>query len=124
MGIFLGSATISITLALIFYSIGTWSEHFQKGLRLWHIVFFVLGLCADSLGTAMMMEIADPMKGNALHGITGALALLLMAIHAAWAIYTYWKGSPKAKQNFSKISIFVWTFWLIPYILGIVLGIK
>lgn len=83
MGIFLGSATISITLALIFYSIGTWSEHFQKGLRLWHIVFFVLGLCADSLGTAMMMEIADPMKGNALHGITGALALLLMAIHAA-----------------------------------------
>ena len=89
MGIFLGSATISITLALIFYSIGTWSEHFQKGLRLWHIVFFVLGLCADSLGTAMMMEIADPMK-----------------------------------QNFSKFSIFVWTFWLIPYILGIVLGIK
>lgn len=115
----LSSAIVSITLALIFYSIGTWSEHFQKGLRLWHIVFFVLGLCADSLGTAMMMEIADPMKG-----ITGALALLLMAIHAAWAIYTYWKGSPKAKQNFSKFSIFVWTFWLIPYILGIVLGIK
>ena len=31
------------------------------------------------------------MKENALHGITGALALILMAIHAAWAIYTYWK---------------------------------
>ena len=47
-----------------------------------------------------------------------------MAIHAAWAIYTYWKGNAKAKQKFSKFSIFVWTFWLIPYILGIVLGIK
>lgn len=58
------------------------------------------------------------------HGITGALALILMAIHAAWAIYTYWKGNAKAKQKFSKFSIFVWIFWLIPYILGIVLGIK
>ena len=64
------------------------------------------------------------MKENALHGITGPLALILMAIHAAWAIYTYWKGNAKAKQKFSKFSIFVWTFWLIPYILGIVLGIK
>lgn len=64
------------------------------------------------------------MKENALHGITGALVLILMAIHAAWAIYTYWKGNAKAKQKFSKFSIFVWIFWLIPYILGIVLGIK
>ncbi|HIT39367.1 MAG TPA: TIGR03987 family protein [Candidatus Caccoplasma intestinavium] len=124
MGTLLSSAIVSITLALIFYSIGTWSEHFQKGLRLWHIVFFILGLCADSLGTAIMTKIAGPMKENALHGITGALALILMAIHAAWAIYTYWKGNAKAKQKFSKFSIFVWTFWLIPYILGIVLGIK
>ena len=50
------------------------------------------------------------MKENALHGITGALALILMAIHAAWAIYTYWKGNAKAKQKFSKFSIFVWIF--------------
>lgn len=61
-----------MTLALTFYSIGTWGEHIEKRLRLWHIVFFILGLCADSFGTALMTEMADPAKKDLLHGITGA----------------------------------------------------
>ena len=124
METFLVTAIVSMTLALTFYSIGTWGEHIEKRLRLWHIVFFILGLCADSFGTALMTEMADPAKKDLLHGITGAAALFLMAIHALWAILTYWKGSPKAKRNFSKFSVFVWAFWLIPYALGIVLGMK
>lgn len=47
-----------------------------------------------------------------------------MAVHALWAILTYWKGSMKAKRNFSKFSVFVWAFWLIPYVLGIILGMR
>ena len=50
------------------------------------------------------------------------LAIILMAIHALWAIWTYWKGNEKAKKNFSRFSVFVWAFWLIPYIGGIFLG--
>lgn len=92
-----------MTLALTFYSIGTWGEHIEKRLRLWHIVFFILGLCADSFGTALMTEMADPAKKDLLHGITGAAALFLMAVHALWAILTYWKGSPKAKRNFQQV---------------------
>ena len=30
----------------------------------------------------------------------------------------------KAKRNFSKFSVFVWAFWLIPYVLGIILGMR
>ena len=62
METFLGTAIVSMTLALVFYSIGTWAERIEKRLRLWHIVFFLLGLCADSFGTAMMTEMADPVK--------------------------------------------------------------
>lgn len=122
---FLGTAIVSITLALVFYTVGTWAEKMQGELRLWHIVFFLLGLMADTLGTAIMAGIADE-KGNVspLHGVTGMLAIVLMAIHAAWAIGTYWKGSEKALRNFSKFSVFVWAFWLIPYVLGIVLGMS
>ena len=122
---FLGTAIISITLALVFYTVGTWAEKMQGELRLWHIVFFLLGLTADTLGTAIMAGIAGE-KGNVspLHGVTGMLAIVLMAIHAAWAIGTYWKGSEKALRNFSKFSVFVWAFWLIPYVLGIVLGMS
>ncbi|WP_065220676.1 MULTISPECIES: HsmA family protein [Butyricimonas] len=123
MTTFLGTAIVSMTLALVFYSIGTWAERIQKILKLWHITFFVLGLFADSFGTTVMIEIAGE-NMNSLHASTGALALLLMAIHALWAIWTYWKGSQRAKQNFSKFSVFVWAFWLIPYVLGIVLGMS
>lgn len=120
---FLGTAIVSITLALVFYTIGTWAERFQKELRLWHIVFFVLGLCADTMGTMIMSKIAGGEgDGDFLHAVSGLLAIILMAVHAVWAIYTYWRGTLKAKRNFSKFSVFVWAFWLMPYILGIFLG--
>lgn len=121
---FLGTAIVSITLALVFYSIGTWAERVQKVLKLWHIVFFLLGLVADSLGTTMMSNIAGGDNTNILHAVTGLMAILLMAVHACWAVFTFWKGSPKAKQKFSQFSILVWFFWLIPYILGICLGMR
>ena len=120
---FLETAIVSITLALIFYTIGTWAERLQKTLKIWHVVFFLLGLTADTLGTSIMSRIVNESGGEeVLHAITGLLALILMAVHALWAIWTYWRGSEKAKQNFSKFSVFVWAFWLIPYIIGAYLG--
>lgn len=136
MGTFVSMALVCITLALVFYSVGIWAERLQKMLKLWHIVFFVLGFVADYAGTAMMGSLSKGMVSAAassavsgsgalsLHGITGTLALLLMLVHALWAIWTYWRGSLKAKQNFSKFSVFVWAFWLIPYIGGILLGMS
>lgn len=121
---FLGTAIVSITLALVFYSIGTWAERVQKVLKLWHIVFFLLGLVADSFGTAVMSEIAGNAGTSVLHGVTGLMAIILMAVHAIWAIWTYWRGCPRAKQKFSRFSVFVWGFWLIPYVLGIYLGMR
>ena len=120
---FLETAIVSITLALIFYTIGTWAERLQKTLKIWHVVFFLLGLTADTLGTSIMSRIVNESGGEeVLHAITGLLAIILMAVHAIWAIWTYWRGSEKAKQNFSKFSVFVWAFWLIPYIIGAYLG--
>lgn len=120
---FFGTAIVSITLALVFYTIGTWGERLQKVLKAWHIVFFLLGLTADILGTGIMSRIVDEGGGEEfLHAVTGLLALILMAIHAIWAIWTYWRGSERAKRNFSKFSVVVWAFWLIPYIIGAYLG--
>ena len=120
---FLGTAIVSMTLALAFYSLGTWAERIQGVLKLWHIVCFCFGLASDRFGTAVRADMAGG-KMDLVHGSTGMLALVLMAVHAVWAILTYWKGSTKAKQNFSKFSVFVWAFWLIPYVLGIFLGMS
>ena len=76
--------TIIITGALIFYSIGVWSERFQGRLKAWHLVFFWLGLVCDTVGTGMMMEMAGGLTAD-VHGITGVIAIVLMFIHAIWA---------------------------------------
>ncbi len=50
--------------------------------------------------------------------VTGALALVLMAIHLAWALVVLWKGSETARQVFHRFSLGVWGLWLVPYVTG------
>lgn len=123
-GLMFYAAIILISGALVFYTIGTWAERIQKIIKPWHIVFFLLGLVCDTLGTTIMTCMAQRLGGvsDPLHAVTGVIAIILMGVHAVWAIVTYWKGSAKAKQNFSKFSVVVWAFWLIPYVLGIFMG--
>ena len=115
----LTAAIICMSFALMFYSIGIWAEHIEKMLKKWHIIFFVSGLIADSLGTYIMTELPGlDSHAGMLHLATGTIALLLMAFHAAWACVTYFWGSEHAKQNFHKFSILVWCFWLVPCVIS------
>jgi uncharacterized repeat protein (TIGR03987 family) len=50
------------------------------------------------------------------------IAILLMFVHASWAIWTYVKGSAEAKRHFNRFSIVVWCIWLIPYLIGMAIG--
>ncbi len=108
------AAMIIITMALIFYSIGVWSERFAGRLKYWHLVFFWLGLVCDTWGTGLMMEMAEGLTFD-LHGITGMIAILLMFIHAAWATVVLVRKDDLAINNFHKFSVIVWLIWLIPY---------
>jgi len=47
---------ILITLALVSYSTGVWSERIAGRLRGWHLIFFWMGLFFDTMGTGIMME--------------------------------------------------------------------
>ncbi|MCK4726716.1 MAG: TIGR03987 family protein [Anaerolineales bacterium] len=108
------SASIIITLALVFYSIGVWGERISGRLKPWHLVFFVLGLICDTWGTSLMFEMVGGMTFD-IHGITGLIAIILMFIHATWALIVLLKKDEKAIQNFHKFSLFVWLVWLVPY---------
>jgi len=108
------SATIIITIALIFYSIGVWAERILGRLKWWHLVFFILGLTFDTWGTGMMFEFVGGMSFD-IHGISGSIAILLMFIHAVWAFVVLLKQDEAAIQNFHKFSVIVWFIWLIPY---------
>ena len=106
--------TIIITLALIFYTIGVWSERFQGKLKSWHLIFFCLGLVCDTLGTGLMFELVGGMSWD-VHGVTGLIAIILMLIHAIGATVVLARQDSQWIANFHKFSVVVWLIWLIPY---------
>jgi uncharacterized repeat protein (TIGR03987 family) len=118
------SAIISISLALVFYSIGVWSEKIQGSLKKWHLCIFWIGFVFDTVGTTLMSKIAKEGFTFNFHGITGLVAILLMLIHAVWATRVLIKNNPEERKNFHKFSIIVWLIWLIPYLTGAIFGIS
>lgn len=105
---------ILITGALLFYSIGVWGEFFKKNLLRIHVVFFWSGLLFDTIGTTLMIFMAEGIKLD-LHSVSGAMAILLMLGHAIWATIVERSGTVIQKAQFHKYSLFVWLFWLIPF---------
>ena len=107
-------ASTFITFALVFYSIGVWGERLVGRLRWWHFVFFVLGLICDTVGTGMMFDFVGGMTFD-VHGISGLIAILLMFLHAVWALVVLLKKDEDALISFHRFSVFVWVVWLVPY---------
>ena len=123
------SAIVTISLALVFYTIGVWREHRERVLKKMHVLFFGFGLLFDTTGTSLMTIIAGEKAASNLftfyiHQFTGGLAIILMLVHFLWAIYVLVKGSEKAKANFHRFSVIVWGFWLIPYLVGMIIGMR
>lgn len=122
-------AIITITLALVFYTVGVFGERKAKSLKKKHVIIFWLGLVCDTIGTSTMGQIANSgtssitKAGLNIHGITGFLAIVLMLFHAAWATWVLYKNDEAKKEIFHKFSLMVWIVWLIPYVIGMIVGI-
>ena len=117
-------AVVAITLALVCYTIGVWWEHKDKVLRPIHLVFFWLGLILDATGThAMTLMAGDASSGlTGVHGITGLIAIVLMFIHAVWATIVLVRKDENSMHTFHRFSITVWAIWLVPFIIGMFMG--
>ena len=121
-------AVIAITLALIFYTIGVWSEHRARRLKAIHLDFFWAGFVCDTLGTRLMAQISDASTASgtmlSAHAVTGIIAILLMLIHAVWATIVLLRKDEKMQLTFHRFSLAVWCIWLIPFIIGMVMGMR
>lgn len=116
-------SSVLITLALVFYSLGVWSEKIAHHLKPWHVVAFWIGFSFDISGTWAMHNMASrPFNILEPHTLTGQIALWLMLFHAVWATWVIIKGSEKLRKDFHRFSLMVWLFWLIPYFGGMYLG--
>jgi len=115
------ASSIIITLALVFYSIGVWSERLSGRLKPWHLAFFWLGLVCDTIGTGMMFEMAGGMSLT-VHAVSGMLAIILMGIHAVWATIVLVRKDERMIRSFHRFSVAVWLIWLVPYFSPMILG--
>lgn len=117
-------AIITITFALLFYTVGIWGEKLSGTLKKWHLAMFWLGLICDTTGTLIMSSIAraENITGISTHAVTGTFAILLMLFHALWATVVLLKNDEKWKVSFHKFGILVWLIWLIPYVSGLIMG--
>lgn len=120
-------AIVLISAALVLYTSGVWAERRSGTLRAGHAALFAAGLACDASGTWLMAQIARTgtyeTSGVAtvlttLMAVTGALALVLMAVHLTWALVVLWKGSDAARRVFHRFSLGVWALWLVPYFTG------
>ena len=118
-------STVLITLALIFYSLGVWSERLARYLKPWHVVAFWIGFTFDVSGTyAMHLLAKGQFNITEPHTLTGQIALWLMLVHATWATSVVLKNNEKLRLSFHKFSLVVWLIWLIPYFGGMYLGMS
>ena len=80
-------------------------EKIQKELKVRHLVLFILGLICDSTGTAFMSKLADHSDGSIIgvHGVTGAIAIVLMIVHAAWAGAVLIRKDEKRQQDLKGV---------------------
>ncbi|MCC7023217.1 MAG: TIGR03987 family protein [Thermomicrobiales bacterium] len=118
----LAFAVITITIALILYTIGVWASKMSGRLCPWHLAFFWAGLIFDFIGTREMSQIAGSGFNLNLHAATGLIALILMAAHTIWATVTVIRGREYALESFSRFSVAVWVIWMVPYVTGMVLN--
>lgn len=108
------TASVIIGLALLFYTIGVWSERLAGRLKAWHLAFFWLGLVFDTWGTGMMFAYREGFTLD-VHGVTGMIAIVLMLVHAIWATAVLIRKDEHWITRFHTFSIGVWLMWLVPY---------
>lgn len=124
------AAIVLISLALLAYTAGVWAERLSGGLRRFHALLFGAGLAFDASGTWLMSLIAQRGTHEAttaaggvlidVMALTGLIALVLMAVHFAWALVVLVRDRPHELATFHRLSVFVWAVWLVPYFTGMV----
>ncbi|MFI4971929.1 MAG: HsmA family protein [Hyphomicrobiales bacterium] len=109
--------------ALVAYTTGVWAERLSGQLRAWHVLAFWIGVTADTWGTHRMFGLAQH-SILTFHGLTGVLALGLMAAHVLWASVVSLRAEPDALARFHRVSTIVWAFWLVPFFAGAWLAVS
>ncbi|RMF94663.1 MAG: hypothetical protein D6727_12375 [Gammaproteobacteria bacterium] len=117
-------SVISITTALVLYTIAVWRNWRTKQLTTAQLVLLWLGLAADLLATRMMgLSIEGPIVWD-FHTISGYTGLGLMALLAVLGSWARWRQHAGLLGSFHRIAIPVWLIWVASYVTGVIIGMQ
>jgi len=113
------ASVILVTAALGLYSFAVWGEQVTHKLRRGFILAFWAGFACDTAGTSLMALIASESPNvNYLHTSAGLLAIVLMGLHALWAVRVWQRKDQRAEELFHRFSRYVYWLWLFAFATG------
>lgn len=119
------AAIALVTLALGLYTFAVWGEQIRHELRRSFILAFWAGLACDTVGTSLMALIASKTgRVDHLHSGAGIVAIVLMAVHAFWALLVAVKKDQLAEELFHRFSRYVYFLWLFAFSTGGLANLK
>ncbi len=119
----LAQAILWMNLALFFYTWAVFSGR-RQGLHKKHLIIFGIGLACDFMGTHQMNLISVAYgKPPEWHNISGVASLGGMAFHFLLAlIASLAKKTETVNRVFHRVSITIYTCWLIAFLSGAIAG--
>lgn len=116
-------SVISITSALVFYTIAVWSNWRTRLLTAAQIVLLWMGLAADALATRMMGLSVEQTTWD-FHTISGYAGLGLMTVLAIVGTWAKVTGREAVQKSFYRYAIPIWVLWAASYTTGVVIGMQ
>ena len=117
MSISILTGTITVTAALLAYSIAVITEQIKRKVNYTVLIFLTSGIVLDITATSFMIY-GSSNPAFTLHGILGYSALLAMLIDT----FLIWKNYLKFGENISnsihRYSLAAYLWWLIAFITG------
>jgi uncharacterized repeat protein (TIGR03987 family) len=109
--------TISITSALLAYSIAVITEQIKKKINKTVLIFLTSGIVLDIIATSFMI-IGSSNSAFTLHGFVGYSALAAMLIDGYLIWNNYLKFGEKIKPSIHRYTLFAYLWWIIAFITG------
>jgi uncharacterized repeat protein (TIGR03987 family) len=116
-------SVISITTALILYTIAVWRNWRLKELTTGQIILLWCGLACDLLATRMMGMSVEETTWD-LHTISGYTGLALMAILAVAGTWAKLTDRQDVLRSFYRYAVPVWFIWAVSYATGVYIGLQ
>jgi uncharacterized repeat protein (TIGR03987 family) len=109
--------SITVTAALLAYSIAVITEQIKKKATKIVLIFLTLGIILDITATSFMIY-GSSNSAFTLHGMLGYSALLAMLIDGYLIWKNYLKFGENIKNSIHRYSLVAYLWWIVAFITG------